>query len=66
VYRKKPRPPLKKRAVQALGGVEGTAKALGVSTRLIRIWMRRGISQDGVERLKSAWRIKLRAALNAR
>ena len=57
MYRQKPRKTLHKGRVNFLGGINGAARALGVSPRLIRIWMKRGMSDDGAERLRQAWRV---------
>lgn len=48
------KPRLSKVTVSVLGGLEGAAKALGTTPRMVRRWMRLGLSADGRERVRGA------------
>jgi len=54
---------LSKTSVTFLGGVEGAAKAMGTTPRMIRRWMRLGLSEDGQDRLRSAMSVLISSAL---
>ena len=54
---------LSKTTVSFFGGLEETAKALGTTPRMIRRWMRLGLSEDGRERLRVAKSIIIKAAV---
>lgn len=45
---------LSKTTVSFFGGLEGAAKALGTTPRMIRRWMRLGLSEDARDRVRAA------------
>lgn len=53
---------LAKQTVAMLGGLEGAARALGTSPRMVRRWMRLGLSADGRGRVTTAMAILIKDA----
>ena len=47
---------LSKTTVTVLGGIESAAHCLGTTTKMVRRWMRLGLSADGAERVAYALR----------
>lgn len=60
------KPRLSKATVSFFGGLEGAAKALQTTPRMIRRWMRLGLSEDGRERLRVAKAVIIKAAVHRR